>query len=53
MGLIYQIQNGLQKIFSESDICDAVIKSISPDLPLRSYFKGKPEMNTESLSKIL
>ena len=50
MGLIYQIQNGLKKTFSEKEICDAVINSILPDLPLRIYLEGKSEMNIESLS---
>ena len=53
MNLIYQIQNGLKQIFSGSDICGAVIKTISPDLPLRSYLEGKPDMNIASLRKIL
>ena len=53
MGLVYQIQNGLKKNVSESDICDAVMKNISPDLPLRSYLEGKPDTNIVSLSKIL
>ena len=53
MGLIYQIQNGLKKPFSEKKICDAVINNILPDLPLRIYLEGKSEMNIESLSKIL
>ena len=52
MSLIYQIQN-LKKNFSVSDICDAVIKSISPGLLLRSYLEGKPDMNIASLRKIL
>ena len=53
MSLIYQIQNGVKDNFSESDICDAVIESILPDIPLRSYFEVKPFMSIVSLSKML
>ena len=53
MSLIYQIQNRLKKFFSESNICDASIKSIPHDLSLRSYLEEKPDMNIASLRKIL
>ena len=52
MSLVYQIQNGLKKNFSESDICDTVINSISSELLLKSYLEGKPDMNIASLSKV-
>ena len=52
MSMIFQIQNGLKKNFSESDIYDAVIKSILPDLSLRSYLEGNPDMSIASLSKV-
>ena len=47
------MNSGIEKGFSERDICEAVIKSISPDLPLRSYLEGKQTMDIASLSKIL
>ena len=53
MSLIYQMNSGIEKEFPERDICEAVIKSISLDLPLRSYFEGKQTMDIASLSKIL
>ena len=53
MSLIYQMNSGIEKGFSERDICEAVIKSISPDLPLRSYLEGKETMDMATLSKIL
>ena len=53
MSLIYQMNSGIEKEFSERDICEAVIKSISLDLPLQSYFEGTQTMDIASLSKIL
>lgn len=53
MSLIYQMNSGLEKGYSERDICEAVIRSISPDLPLRSYLEGKEIKDIASLSKIL
>ena len=47
------MNSGIEKGFPERDICEAVIKSISPDLPLRSYLEGKQTMDIASLSKIL
>ena len=53
LSLVYQIQNGVKRNYSESDICDAVIKSISPELPLRAYLEGKYNLDLRILSKIL
>lgn len=50
MSLVDQIQIEPTKNVSESDICDAVIKNISPELTLRSYLEGKPDMGNVSLS---
>ena len=47
------MNSGIEKRFSEKDICEAVIKSISPDLPLRRYLEGKQAMDIASLRKIL
>ena len=44
MSLVDQIQIEPTKNVSESDICDAVIKNISPELTPRSYLEGKPDM---------
>ena len=51
--LIFQINNGLKKGYSEHEICDAVIKSIAPDLALRTYLEGKDNLNLKTLSRIL
>ena len=44
MSLVDQLQIEPTKNVSESDICDAVIKNISPELTLRRYLEGKPDM---------
>ena len=51
--LIFQIFNGQKKGYSDSEICDAVVKSIDPDLALRTYLEGKEDLTLKSLSKIL
>ena len=50
--LIFQINNGLKKRYSEHEICDAVIKSVAPDLALRTYLEGKENLNFKTLSMI-
>ena len=51
--LIFQINNGLKKgHISEYEICDAVIKSIAPDLTLRTYLEGKDNLSLKTLSRI-
>ena len=34
--LVFRMNNGLKKAYSDHEICDAVIKSIAPDLALRT-----------------
>ena len=51
--LCFQIQNGVAKGYADSDICAAIVKSISPDLPIRAYLEGKTDLDLPSLSKIL
>ena len=43
--LIFQIQNELKKDCSDGEICDAIVKNIAPDLPLRTYLEGKADLN--------
>ena len=38
---------------SDSELCDAVVKSIAPDLPLRTWLESKADLNLVSMSKIL
>ena len=35
--LAYQIENALKKGYEDSEICEAVVRSISPDLQLRVF----------------
>lgn len=51
--LIFQIENAKTSGYSESEICAAVIKSISPDCQLRSYLEGRANLPLTSLSKVL
>ena len=46
--LIFQINYGLKKGDGEHEICDAVIKSIAPDLALRTYLEGKDNLNLKT-----
>ena len=49
--LIFQINKTLKKGYSEHEICDAVIKSIAPDLALRIYLEGKDNLNLKALAR--
>ena len=37
--LSYQIQNVESKGYTKMEICDAILKGISPELPLRAYLE--------------
>ena len=50
--LIFQINNGLKKGYSEHKVCDAVTKSIAPDLTRRTYLEWKDHLNLKTLSRI-
>lgn len=47
--LAHQIENGLSRGYPECEICDAVIRAISPGLQLRSYLEGKPNLTLPTL----
>ena len=51
--LIFQIQNGVKNGYSDSEIYDAIVKNIAPDLLLRTYLEGKADLNLVLLSKTL
>ena len=51
--LIFQIDSAERKGYLEDDIISAVIKSVSPDLDLRSYLEGKSGMSLAMLRRIL
>ena len=39
--LSYQLQNVKTNGYTKTEICDAILKSISPELPLRAYLESK------------
>ena len=43
VSLIHQIDKGLERGYSDKDICDAVIKAISPHSSLRNYVLTLPQ----------
>lgn len=52
--VIFQIENGVKKGYSEINIIDAVIKSISHEsIQLRQYLEGKTKLNLATLSEVL
>ena len=53
VSLIHQIESGLAKGYSEKDIADAVIKSISPHSSLRNYVLTSPDRSLTKLRSIL
>ena len=53
MSLNRQIEDGLQRGYSEREVIDAVIKCISPSLPLRDYIEAMRETGIDAILKIL
>ena len=53
VSLIHQIDSGLEKGYSEKDVVDAVIKSISPHSSLRNYVLTSPDRSLAKLRSIL
>ena len=51
--LAYQIENAVKKEYTSAEICEAVVKSISPDLQLRGFLEGKTELTLPNLRRIL
>lgn len=51
--LARQIESGLDKGYPEQEIIDAVIRSITPGLQLRSYLEGKAGLTLPTLRRIL
>ncbi|KAL1278520.1 hypothetical protein QQF64_025193 [Cirrhinus molitorella] len=51
--LARQIENGLSRGYSETEIVDAVIRAIVPGLQLRSYLEGKSGLSLPTLRRIL
>lgn len=51
--LEHQIENGLRKGYPDVEIVEAVIRSVSAGLKLRSYLEGKTDLTLATLRKIL
>ena len=51
--LIRQIEVGLDRGYSEGEVVNAIINSISPDLQIRSYLEGSGQISLARLKKIL
>ena len=51
--LIFQLENGIKKGYSEVNIIDAMIKCISHESELRQYLEGRSDLNLVSLGKML
>ena len=51
--LIHQIDAAVAKGSHDSEICEAVIKAISPGMTLRGFLECKPDLNLLTLKKIL
>ena len=53
VALIHQIESGLAKNYSELEIVEAIIKSISPHSSLRNYVLTLPDRSLAKLRKVL
>lgn len=51
--LSFQIQNAVTSGYSNSDICSAVIKAISPDNYLRNYLESREKLTVENVLQIM
>lgn len=51
--LARQIENGLNKGYSEQEILDSVVRAITPGLQLQSYLEGKAGLTLPMLRRIL
>ena len=53
ISLVHQIEGALAKGYSEVEVNEAIIRSISPGLPLRSFLECTPDLPLSKLRKIL
>ena len=53
ISLIHQIDAAVAKGYHDSEICEAIIKTISPGMTLRGFLECKPDLNLLTLRKIL
>ena len=47
------MNNGQKKMYMNIEICEEVIRAITPDLPLRYFLEGKNDLTLQKLRKIL
>jgi hypothetical protein len=53
VSLIRQLETGLEKGFSTSEIMEGIIRAIHPSVKLRSYFEGRPDLTLPTLRRII
>ena len=53
ISLVHQIEGGLAKGYSEAEVCEAVIRSISPGMALRSFLECTPDQPLSKIRKII
>ena len=53
VSLIHQIDSGIERGYSDKDVCDAVIKAISPHSSLRNYILTLLQRSLKKLRSIL
>lgn len=51
--LAYQIESGVKKGYTEDELCEEVVRAVSPDLQLRSFLEGKADLTLQRLRRIL
>ena len=51
--LAHQIEQGINKGYTEVEIVDAVVRAIAPGLQLRSYLEGKADLTLPTLRQVL
>ena len=53
ISLVHQIEGGLAKGYSETEVCEALIRSISPGMALRSFLESTPNLPLSNIRKII
>jgi hypothetical protein len=51
--LVSQIQNGIEKGYTENEIVMAVVRCVQAGIPLRAYLESIPDLTLARLRKIL
>ena len=53
VSLARQVENGVKKGFPQEEIIEAVVRSVSPGLRLRSYLEGRADLSLPDLRRLL